>query len=42
MTLQQQWGSVGMALALTTIVGVCGAGVAQTAISTTPPPMSMI
>ena len=37
MTLQQQWGSVGMALALTTIVGVCGAGVAQTAISTTPP-----
>lgn len=37
MTLQQQWGSVGMALALTTIVGVCGAGVAQTATSTTPP-----
>ena len=37
MTLQHQWGSVGMALALTTIVGVCGAGVAQTAISTTPP-----
>lgn len=41
MTLQQQWGSVGMALALTTIVGVCGAVGAQTAISTTPP-LSMI
>ena len=41
MTLQQQWGNVGMALALTSIGGVCGAGVAQTAISTTPP-MSMI
>ena len=40
MTLQQQWGSVGMALALTTIVGVCGAGVAQTAISTNPPPVN--
>lgn len=38
MTLQQQWGSVGMALALTTIVGVCGAGVAQTATTLTPPP----
>ena len=40
MTLQHQWGSVGMALALTTIVGVCGAGVAQTAISTNPPPVN--
>ena len=40
MTLQQQWGSVGMALALTTIVGVCGAGVAQTATTLTPPHVS--
>lgn len=37
MTLQHQWGSVGMALALTASLSVCGAGVAQTAISTTPP-----
>lgn len=37
MTLQQKWGSVGMALALTASLSVCGAGVAQTAISTTPP-----
>ena len=41
MTLQQQWGSVGMALALTASLSVCGAGVAQTAISTNPP-LSMI
>ena len=35
MTLQHQWGSVGMVLALTTIVGVCGA--ARSATNTTPP-----
>ena len=39
MTLQQQWGSVGMALALTTIVGVCGPAHSAT---NTNPPLSMI
>ena len=37
MTLQQQWGSVGMALALTASLWVCAPAGAQTATSTTPP-----
>lgn len=40
MTLQQQWGSVGMALALTTSFCVCGAVGAQTATTLTPPHVS--
>ena len=36
MTLQQQWGSVGMALALTASLCVCGT--ARSATNTYPPP----